>query len=177
VQIQLLDLQFTPVSSSVIRFLLAFGRARETAICLGRPYRLEGAVQKGHARGRSLGFPTANLNCDEQLIPADGVYAARCRIGETDFPVAFSIGTMPTFGENPRQIEAHIIGFDGDLYGQTLAVDVLDWIREQRAYSALEPLKAQIKKDIDEAMNSMHRDFSRPIADSNPSPSNPACFA
>jgi riboflavin kinase/FMN adenylyltransferase len=176
-QVPLLDLQITPVSSSVIRFLLAYGRVREAAICLGRPYLLAGTVEKGHARGKSLGFPTANLNCDSQFIPADGVYAARCSLNGKIFPVALSIGTMPTFGENPRQIEAHIIGFDGDLYGQTIALDVLDWIRQQRAFNSLELLKLQIQQDIDQTKNSMHRDFSRPIADSNPSPFNPECFA
>ncbi len=176
-QLSLLDLQITPVSSSVIRFLLAYGRAREACICLGRPYRLAGPVQPGHARGRSLGFPTANLKCDDQFIPADGVYAARTTIAGKDFPVALSIGTMPTFGENPRQIEAHIIGFSGDLYGQTLSVDLLDWIREQRIYSAIEPLKIQIEKDIAQSAAAFTRDFTRPIALADPLPSNPECFA
>lgn len=177
VQLPLLDLQITPVSSSVIRFLLAYGRAREACICLGRPYRLAGPIQKGHARGKSLGFPTANLQCEDQFIPADGVYAARSFLGGKNYPVALSIGTMPTFGENARQIEAHIIGFDGDLYGQNLAVDLLDWIREQRKYDNPEPLKIQIEKDIAQSINSLNRDFSRPIALSNSTASNPGSIA
>ena len=166
VQIPLLDLQIMPVTSTAIRFLLAYGRARDAAICLGRPYALRGEVQKGFARGRQLGFPTANLRCDDQHIPADGVYVARCRISNQSYPVALSIGTMPTFGENVRQIEAHVVGFDGDLYHSVLAVELLDWLREQRAYSDVETLKAQIGKDIEQTLAAQNRDFTRPIATS-----------
>jgi len=167
VQVPLLDLQLAPVSSSVIRFLLDFGRVRDAAICLGRPYILSGPVQKGFARGKSLGVPTANLLCDGQLIPADGVYAGRCTLQNKQYPAAVSIGTMPTFGDNTRQIEAHLIGFDGDLYGKTISVELLDWLREQRAYSSIEPLKVQMNKDITESLAAVGRDFTRPIASAN----------
>jgi riboflavin kinase / FMN adenylyltransferase len=148
VQTPLLDFQIAPVSSSVIRFLLAFGRVRDAAICLGRPYALSGTVEKGLSRGRTLGFPTANLRVGDQLIPADAVYAGRCAVDGKIFPAAVSIGTMPTFTENIRQIEAHLIGFDGDLYGKTLQLELIDWLREQRAYPQIESLKAQIHRDI-----------------------------
>jgi riboflavin kinase/FMN adenylyltransferase len=168
VQIPLLDLQITPVTSTAIRFLLAYGRARDAAICLGRPYALRGPVQKGFSRGKSLGFPTANIRCGDQHIPADGVYAAQCKINNKNYPAALSIGTMPTFGENARQIEAHLIGFDGDLYNSTLTVELLDWIREQRAYSGIEPLKSQIEKDILQVLAAQNRDFTQPIVSSRP---------
>jgi len=177
VQAPLLDLQVTPVSSSVIRFLLGYGRVRDAAICLGRPYVLSGPVGKGFSRGKSLGAPTANLVCDGQLVPADGVYAGRCRLQNKEYPAAVSIGTMPTFGDNVRQIEAHLIGFDGDLYGQTLAVELLDWLREQRAYCGIEPLKVQISKDITETVSIVGRNFARPIASASGSISNPGGFA
>jgi riboflavin kinase / FMN adenylyltransferase len=164
VLVPLLDLQVVPVSSSAIRFLVAAGRVRDAAICFGRPYVLAGPVEKGHARGRSLGTPTANLRCEDQLIPADGVYAGRCTLAGTQYPAAVSIGTMPTFGENARQIEAHLIAFTGDLYGKTIAIELLDWLREQRTYSSLEPLKVQIAKDITETIATAPRDVSRPIA-------------
>jgi riboflavin kinase / FMN adenylyltransferase len=164
VQVPLLDLQITPVSSSVIRFLLAYGRVRDAAICLGRPYVLSGPVQKGFSRGKSLGTPTANLLCDGQLIPADGVYAGRCTLDKKQYPAAVSIGTMPTFGDNARQIEAHLIGFDGDLYGKTISVELLDWLRDQRTYPGVEPLKVQISKDITETIAAAGRNFVRPIA-------------
>jgi riboflavin kinase/FMN adenylyltransferase len=176
VQVPLLDLQIAPVSSSVIRFLLAFGRVREAAICLGRPYALSGVVGKGFSRGKAMGVPTANLRCDDQLIPADAVYAGRCAVNGKTYPAAVSIGTMPTFGENVRQIEAHLIGFDGDLYGVTLAIELVDWLREQRAYFGVDPLKTQIHKDIALTVAVAARDLARPIAQA-PAASNPGCFA
>jgi len=143
------DQQIAPISSSLVRFLVDAGRMRDATVCLGRRYRLEGPVVKGHQRGRTIGIPTANLDCGELMIPADGVYAARCTIAGRDHAVALSIGTMPTFGENNRQVEAHILDFDGDLYGQHLSVEVLDWIREQWKLPGLEALKAQIARDVD----------------------------
>lgn len=162
-QVSLLDLRIAPVSSSVIRFLLAFGRVRDASICLGRPYAISGVVGKGFSRGKSLGIPTANLRCGDQLIPADAVYAGRCAVDGKTYPAAVSIGTMPTFGENVRQIEVHLIGFDGDLYGATLAVELTDWLREQRAYDGIEPLKAQIRVDIARTIAAAAEDLTRPI--------------
>jgi riboflavin kinase / FMN adenylyltransferase len=164
VQVPLLDLQITPVSSSVIRFLLAYGRVRDAAICLGRSYALFGQVEKGFSRGRQMGIPTANLRCDDQLVPADAVYAGRCMIDGKTYPAAISIGTNPTFGQNPRQIEAHLIGFDGDLYGKTLTVELVDWIREQRTYAGMDPLMAQIHKDIAVTVAAAAKNLALPIA-------------
>jgi riboflavin kinase/FMN adenylyltransferase len=148
VQVPLLDLQVVAVSSSLARWLLAWGRVRDAAICLGRPYVLEGAVVKGHQRGRTIGMPTANLDCAAQLVPADGVYAARCEVEGRTYPVALSIGTLPTFGDNARQVEAHLIGFQGDLYGHTLRVEVLDWVREQWKFKGIDALKQQMARDL-----------------------------
>jgi riboflavin kinase/FMN adenylyltransferase len=177
VQVSLLDLQIATVSSSVIRFLLTFGRVRDAAICLGRPHALSGAVQKGFARGKSLGVPTANLKCDDQLIPADGVYVGRCAVAGRVYPAAVSIGTMPTFGDCDRQIEAHLVGFDGDLYGTALSVEMVDWIRPQRAYDGIEPLMRQIQKDIAQTVRGFGRDSSRPIASTRLPASNLGRFA
>jgi len=163
VEVPLLDLRIVPVSSSVVRFLLACGRVRDAAICLGRSYALSGVVGKGFSRGKSLGVATANLQCGDQLVPADGVYAGRCTVGGKTYPAAVSIGTMPTFGENARQIEAHLIGFDGDLYGANLVVELSDWLREQRTYSGADPLKTQIRKDITATVAVAGRDLVRPI--------------
>lgn len=147
--VPLLDMQLAPVSSSLIRWLLAQGRVRDAGICLGRAFVLEGEVIKGHQRGRTIGIPTANLNAGERMVPADGVYAGRCTVGGNAYPVALSIGTMPTFGEkNRRQVEAHLIGFDGDLYGQHVQVEVTDWVREQRKYNGVEALKSAMARDL-----------------------------
>ena len=165
VMVPLLDLQVAPVSSSLVRFLLSTGRVRDAAICLGRPYALEGPVVKGHQRGRTIGVPTANLDCGPQLVPADGVYAARCAIAGTTYPVALSIGTMPTFGENHRQVEGFVVGFSGDLYGQALRFEVLDWVREQWKLPGLDALKAQIARDVEVVVRTVETlDPARPIA-------------
>jgi len=134
VSVPLLNLQIVEVSSSLIRWLLSHGRVRDAAICLGRPYVLEGFVVKGHQRGRTIGVPTANLRCDDQLVPADGVYAGRVCVDGRTYAAAISIGSMPTFGENTRQVEAHLVGFDGDLYDRVIQVELADWVREQMKY-------------------------------------------
>jgi riboflavin kinase/FMN adenylyltransferase len=148
VQIALMDLQVVPISSSLIRWLVAAGRVRDAAICLGRPYSLRGPVVEGFRRGRTIGVPTANLRITEQLIPAEGVYAGRCSVAGVTYPAAVSIGTMPTFGDNPPQIEAHLVGFNGDLYGQTIDLELVDWIRDQRKFAGVDALKAQLQQDI-----------------------------
>ena len=165
VEVALLDLTVAPVSSSLIRWLLAHGRARDAAICLGRPYTLEGTVIKGYQRGKSIGVPTANLDCGQQMIPAEGVYAGRCTLEGVPYPAAVSIGRMETFGDQLRQqVEAHLINFDGDLYDRTIRVELLDWGREQRKYNSLEPLMAQIRQDIEWTRRRASLDVAAPIA-------------
>ncbi|HSU68278.1 MAG TPA: riboflavin biosynthesis protein RibF [Tepidisphaeraceae bacterium] len=163
-KVPLLDMQVVPVSSSTIRWLLEGGRVRDAAICLGRPYTLQGAVVRGAARGRELGVPTANLQCEEQLIPADAVYAGRINVDGRDWPAAVSIGTNPTFGSNPRTVEAHLIGYAGDLYGRTLRLDLIDWLREQRTFAGIEPLKEWIAQDIAQTASRFEENPARPIA-------------
>ena len=164
VEAVLLDLSIVPVSSSLIRWLLANGRVRDAAICLGRPYILEGEVIKGHQRGRELGVPTANLQCGPQLIPPDAVYAGRCTIDTATYAAAVSIGTMPTFGENQRQIEAHLLGFNGDLYGQTIRVELMDWLRDQRKYNTIDALKVQIAHDLEQVEERVGMSLQHPLA-------------
>ena len=161
----MLDLQVVPVSSSLVRFLVDGGRMRDAAVCLGRPYALEGTVVQGYQRGRTIGVPTANLDCGDLLVPADGVYAARCAIGGRTHPVALSVGTMPTFGANRRQVEAFILDFSGELYGQPLRVEVLDWVREQWKLPGIDALKWQIARDVGEVRRIVAQlDPARPIA-------------
>jgi riboflavin kinase/FMN adenylyltransferase len=164
VSVPLLNLQVVEVSSSLIRWLLSHGRVRDAAICLGRPYMLEGPVVKGHQRGRSIGMPTANIRCDDQFVPADAVYSGRVTIDGVPHAAAMSIGTMPTFGENARQVEAHLLHFSGDLYDRTIRVELLDWIREQQKYPGLDALKAQLARDLTEISERRLRDVAQPIA-------------
>jgi riboflavin kinase/FMN adenylyltransferase len=164
VRVALLDLQVVPVSSSLIRWLIRHGRVRDAAICLGRPYTLEGHVVEGNRRGRTIGVPTANLDTVDQLIPADGVYAGRCELDGRTHAAAVSIGTTPTFGDSRRQIEAHLIGFDGDLYGRTIHLELLDWTRDQIRFSGIDTLKSQLARDIALSRSLVNRSPERAIA-------------
>ncbi|HEX8340726.1 MAG TPA: riboflavin biosynthesis protein RibF [Tepidisphaeraceae bacterium] len=136
------------VSSSVVRALLGEGRVEDAAICLDRPYRLTGRVVRGFGRGRTIGVPTANLDCGDGLIPADSVYAARCAIDGRPYAVALSIGSTPTFEQARLQVEAHVLDFEGDLYDQSLEVDLLRHLRGQTKYLSTDALVAQIRHDL-----------------------------
>lgn len=164
VEVALLNLSVVPVSSSLIRFLISCGRMRDAAICLGRPYTLEGEVVRGYQRGRTLGVPTANLQVKDQLLPADGVYAGRVHLSGRTFAAAVSIGNAPTFENARHQVEAHLLDFAGDLYGHTLQLQLIDWIRDQRKFSGVDTLKEQLRQDFTEVRNRARLDASRSYA-------------
>jgi riboflavin kinase/FMN adenylyltransferase len=149
----------TVFSSTYIRACVDAGDVTAAAAALGRPHRLEGVVVRGDQRGRELGFPTANLLCHRYAaVPADGVYAARLvRQGvraESEppeaLPAAVSIGTNPTFAGRERRVEAYVLDFEGDLYGERLALDFVVQLREMRHYEGIEPLIAQITEDVEQ---------------------------
>ena len=135
-----------PVSSSRIRVALAEGDAEDAAAMLGRPHRLEGTVVKGRQLGRTIGFPTANLAVPAELmLPRQGVYAGRC----LDRPCLINIGTAPTVTDSAKiAVEVHIPGFSGDLYGQSLSVDLTRHIRDERKFDSLDALTAQLNNDL-----------------------------
>jgi riboflavin kinase/FMN adenylyltransferase len=135
------------VSSSRVRELLHAGEPERASVLLGRPPEVEGIVVRGDGRGRELGFPTANLDVPEALlVPPDGVYA-----GWTgDRRAAVSIGTNPHFDGVERRVEAHLLDFDGDLYGQRLVVEIWSGIREQRRFDSLEELVSAIGDDVEQ---------------------------
>lgn len=142
------------VSSSRIRDLLLEGKVEGASRLLGRFYRLPGRVVEGDRRGRSLGFATANLAPgDRMLVPGDGIYATWCWLeGEQEpRPSAASIGVRPTFGGGRRQIEAHIFDFDGNLYGQELAIEFVGWLRGEERFDSPEELVAQVIEDVKNA--------------------------
>ncbi len=143
----------TVFSSTYIRACVAAGDVAAATQALGRPHRIEGAVIRGERRGRELGFPTANLLCGPYTaIPADGVYAGwLTRRHEEPRPAAISIGTNPTFQGQERSIEAHVLDFDGDLYGERLAFEFAARLREMRRYEGIEPLIAQMRQDVADA--------------------------
>ena len=134
------------VSSSRIRELVHAGEIGRAATVLGRPPEVEGIVVRGDGRGRELGFPTANLDIPAGLlVPPDGVYAGSAG----DRSAAVSIGTNPHFDGVERRVEAHLIDFDGDLYGDRLVVEIWEPIREQRRFDSLDELIAAIGDDVE----------------------------
>jgi riboflavin kinase/FMN adenylyltransferase len=147
-----LVLEGAEVSSSRIREALLRGDVVLAARLLGRPYRLCGTVATGAGRGRTIGFPTANLEQVATVIPGDGVYAVRVRgEGGSCCPGAANIGPNPTFAEQQRKIEVHLIGFSGDLYGQHLAVDFIERLRATRPFASVAELVAQLGRDVEQA--------------------------
>jgi riboflavin kinase/FMN adenylyltransferase len=139
----------TVFSSTYIRSCVDAGDVAAAAFALGRPHRVEGIVVRGDMRGRELGFPTANLLCGRHAaIPADGVYAAWLVRRSSRHMAAVSIGTNPTFSGRERRVEAYALDFDGDLYGERVALDFAAHLREMRAYDSVEPLIAQIGQDV-----------------------------
>jgi riboflavin kinase/FMN adenylyltransferase len=139
------------VSSSRVRTALQQGDVHTAADLLGRPYRLRGRVGTGRRRGQTIGFPTANLEAVETLVPADGVYAVRVHHEGTVWPGAANIGPNPTFGEMARKIEVHLIGFQGDLVGQVLTVEFSERLRDTRPFTGVEQLVEQLRLDVERA--------------------------
>lgn len=137
------------VSSSVIRSLLETGDMAHAVRLLGHNYRLSGRVGRGAQRGRTIGFPTANLVDVRTLIPANGVYAGVTVIDRVRHPAAINIGPNPTFGESAQKIEVHLLDFQGNLYEQTLAIDFLERIRDVRRFASAEELKSQLAQDVE----------------------------
>lgn len=136
------------VSSSVIRTLVAEGDVAAAAELLGTNYQVRGRVTAGAARGRTLGFPTANLVDIATEIPGDGVYAGRAYCGELCYRAAINLGTNPTFAESQRKFEVHLLDFQGDLYGQTLDVEFVARLRKTVPFASVEHLVTQLRTDI-----------------------------
>jgi riboflavin kinase/FMN adenylyltransferase len=140
------------ISSTRIRALISGGEVTEAAGLLGRPYVLRGEVVVGDKRGRSIGFPTANVLPDAQaVIPARGVYAGFVRFGEKEYAACTNVGVAPTFGRAESRIEAHLLDFEGDLYGRVVDVSFVTRIREERRFSGVDELTEQIRRDVEEA--------------------------
>lgn len=141
------------VSSTRIRHALLDGRADEATVLLGRPHRLRGTVVRGEGRGHAIGFPTANLDGIDTLIPADGVYATLATLDGVPEPIpsATHIGPNATFGAEVRTVEAHLLDFDADLYGRPIELDLLARLRPSMAFDGLDPLLVQMGRDVAEA--------------------------
>lgn len=163
VETTLNDLSVVRVSSTLTRWLLANGRVADAAILLDRPHAVTGTVVQGHRRGRTIGFPTANLDlgADGALLPGPGVYAGEATLPDgRKSPAAISIGTNPTFGPGAFTCEPHLIGApsDGDRiaglpeYGWNLRVSFGAWLRDTLTFSGIEALVAQLERDRDRVL-------------------------
>jgi riboflavin kinase/FMN adenylyltransferase len=137
------------VSSTRIRRLISEGRVDEAGALLGHPYAIEGPVVAGDQRGRQLGFPTANLATDNELLPPNGVYATTVRLDGVIYPSVTNVGIRPTFeGDGRVIVETHLLGTDLDLYGRTVAVGFVQRVRDERRFENVDQLKAQIASDV-----------------------------
>ncbi|HEV3237885.1 MAG TPA: bifunctional riboflavin kinase/FAD synthetase [Gemmataceae bacterium] len=146
--VETFQLDGQPVSSSRVRDALLKGDVKRATRLLGREYRLQGVVSAGQRRGNQLGFPTANLEQIATVVPGDGVYAVRVKSAGTIWPGAANIGPNPTFGENARKVEVHLIGFHGTLYGESLKVDFVERLRDTRPFNGVTELIDQLHKDV-----------------------------
>jgi riboflavin kinase / FMN adenylyltransferase len=140
------------INSTGIRALLHDGEAREAARLLGRPYSLRGVVVEGDRRGRALGFPTANVLPDAAaLVPGRGVYAGHVRVGEERYGACTNVGVAPTFERRESRIEAYLLGYEGDLYGEVVDATFEERLRPEKRFSGVDELKEQIARDVAEA--------------------------
>jgi riboflavin kinase / FMN adenylyltransferase len=142
-----------PASSSRVRAAVSSGDVTLARTLLGRPFDIDGVVVRGAARGAGLGYPTANLEVDPALVhPANGVYAGRARAGDIWYSAAVNVGVVPHFGgregETPVKIEAYLLDFEGDLYGQFLRLEFHERLREERTFDSVDALIEQMGRDV-----------------------------
>lgn len=145
------DAEGEPYSSTRIREHLKKGDPAAAAQVLGRPFEIEGTVTEGDQRGRTIGYPTANLDLDEYIQPARGVYAVKAGIVEGARTVWFdgvaNLGQRPTFCDSRTMLEVHLFDFQGDLYGKNLRVAFIDYLRAEKRFDGIDGLRAQIAED------------------------------
>lgn len=144
------------LSSSRIRHLLGEGHVEDAAALLGHAYFIDGTVVDGDKRGRELGFPTANLQALNEIIPYTGVYATRLRVRGASYPSVTNVGFRPTFElQSGIRIETHIPDFKGDILGEKVRLEFVRFLREEMKFPGVEALKAQIEKDIQDARETL----------------------
>jgi riboflavin kinase/FMN adenylyltransferase len=140
------------VSSTRIRRLIGEGRVDEAGALLGHQYSIDGTVVQGDRRGRQIGFPTANLCTENELVPPRGVYATTATVDGVVWPSVTNIGVRPTVDQSGQTtIETHLFGFDRDLYGRAIRIGLVQRLRDERAFDSLDALRAQIAADCDRA--------------------------
>ena len=147
----------TPYSSTRIRQLISAGMVADVLPLLGRHYNLYGEVVSGFQRGRELGFPTANLNTEKELIPAPGVYVVKVRLGDLEYGGVVNIGFCPTFGCHDLSIEVHLLDYSGEIYGEKLRVYFIERLRDETTFANVNELKVAIAADILKARQILQR--------------------
>ena len=148
--VPLIEVDGETVSSTRIRALVAAGDVEGAMRCLGAPFLLEGTVVEGDKRGRTLGYPIANIHLQQRVSPIQGIFAVRVGLGEGEcsWPGVASLGVRPTVNQVSQPLlEVHLFDFDGNLYGQRMAVEFVAKLRDERKFDGLEPLKAQMALD------------------------------
>jgi riboflavin kinase/FMN adenylyltransferase len=138
-----------PVTSTRIRRLIESGDVAKAALLLGRPHRIRGTVVRGRGEGAELDAPTANLaTAPFAALPAHGVYAGQVELDGATYAAAISVGRAPTFPEATAELEVHLVGFRGDLYGRNMTVELLEYLRPQKSFDTPAELSAAIRADI-----------------------------
>ncbi|MFQ5586440.1 MAG: bifunctional riboflavin kinase/FAD synthetase [Thermodesulfobacteriota bacterium] len=145
----------TIVSSSLVRRYIQGGNVRDAAQLLGRHYTITGTVVEGDRRGREIGFPTANIASDGELMPKDGVYAAYVNLGRKRRPGVANIGLAPTFGREHPVLEVHIIDFKRPIYGREVRIEFVERLRGERSFNDVGGLVRQITRDIEKAREAL----------------------
>ena len=144
------------VSSTRIRNAILAGDAEGATRLLGRPYSVRGTVVHGAKRGRALGFPTINLAVPpERLLPRDGIYAVRVRVGDQQVAAAASLGVRPTFGGGDRTLEAYLLDWEGDVYGERIEAAFVKRIRDELRFASAAELSAQIALDVEQTRRAL----------------------
>jgi riboflavin kinase / FMN adenylyltransferase len=147
-----LEVDGAKISSSAIRDALRQGRPEAAAAALGRPFAIEGVVQKGRQLGRQLGFPTANVPLSDYVAPRFGVYATRTRLPDgRDLPGVANIGVNPTTGEVPPRLEVWLFDFDEDIYGEIIETDLIAFLHPEEKFPSIDAMIDQIRRDEGQA--------------------------
>jgi riboflavin kinase/FMN adenylyltransferase len=139
------------VRSTMIRSLILNGDVKNASVMLGRKFSLKGSVITGMKRGKSLGFPTANLKINKDIArPSNGIYATVATVSGVRYPAATSVGTNPTFGGKEQTVETYILDFDKNIYGQSLSISFYEKLRNELTFNSVDDLIAQVKSDVSE---------------------------
>ena len=138
-----------PVDSTRIRELLREGRVEEASHLLGREYMVDGTVTRGELRGEDLGYPTANIEPENELLPGSGIYITRCILRGNLLPSVTNLGVRPTFGESTFTLETHILNFSEDIYGECIRLYFIKRLRDEKKFPHPDGLREQIRLDVE----------------------------